>query len=298
MYCPVCKKALPVERNDGFKVNGMFRKIIEKKYLMCNQELPGGAKCQKIFQYHHYRHHVKAGCTDIPIQADCCGQEFTRSEKQKHDLCAKEMRDIFEKKRKEDAEEAEKKHALIIAQYERDIDEFEKELDRCKAEITRYQTDTKKKDLLIATIHNKLNKDLAPSASLPALPASPKISESEKNLPTNSLSPANTDYGFSACEDQPAKKTKVHHVEIAPAARNSSLCENRKEPGENLSKAGTQTSEQITTVDNNNLKSANTKLIAIKEEPRFEALPRPIKQEPDHSVLYFEELISRVSERR
>lgn len=135
-----------------------IRKIIEKKYLMCNQELPGGAKCQKIFQYHHYRSHEKAGCTDIPIQADCCGQELTRSEKQKHDLCVKELREILERKRKKEVEEAEKKHALAIAQNERDIDEFEKELDRCRAEIKRYQTDISKKDLLIASIQNKLDK--------------------------------------------------------------------------------------------------------------------------------------------
>lgn len=135
-----------------------IRKIIEKKYLMCNQKLPGGAKCQKIFQYHHYRSHEKAGCTDIPIQADCCGQEFTRSEKKKHDVCASKLREVFEQRRKKEAEEAEKKHALAIAQYESDIDEFEKEIDRCKAEIKRYQMDISKKDLLITTVHSKLDK--------------------------------------------------------------------------------------------------------------------------------------------
>ena len=134
-----------------------IRNILEKKYLMCNQKLPGGARCQKIFQYHHYRHHVKAGCTDIPIQADCCEQEFTRSEKKKHDLCASKQREVFEQRKKEEAEEAEKKHALAIAQYEGDMDKFEKEIDRCKAEIKRYQMDISKKDQLIATVQSKLD---------------------------------------------------------------------------------------------------------------------------------------------
>ena len=132
-----------------------IRKILEKKYLMCNQKLPNGAKCQKIFQYHHYPSHTRIGCADIPTQADCCGQEFTRSEKLKHDLCASKQREVFEQRRKKEAEEAEKKHALAIAQYESDIDEFEKEIDRCKADIERYKMDISKKDHLIFTIQNK-----------------------------------------------------------------------------------------------------------------------------------------------
>ena len=50
--------------------------------------------------------------------ADCCGQEFTRSEKLKHDLCAIKQREVFE--------EREKTHAL-------ERDEMQNEIDRCKS---------------------------------------------------------------------------------------------------------------------------------------------------------------------
>ena len=63
----------------------------------------------------------------------------------------------FQIKRKEEKEEAEKQHALAIAQYERDFDSFENELERCKAETKRYQMEISKKDQFIGELKSKLS---------------------------------------------------------------------------------------------------------------------------------------------
>ena len=87
------------------------------------------------------------------VHLNCCDYQncfkcFTDTIWRKmYDLCASKQREVFEQRRKKEAEEAEKKHALAIARYESDIEEFKKEIDRCIAEINLYQMVISKKDI-------------------------------------------------------------------------------------------------------------------------------------------------------